>query len=594
MQGDFSRNTFNKAKHFSRVLMQQGRVQLDADWNEQVSILLHFWQALAENIIGPHGGPKRVVLDTGGTPKLLDFEVKASGADFEIGEGYYYVSGIRCENDSTGLKYTGQLPGPTTTLSSGKSYVVYLEVWEQHTSYVEDENSYTPGIREVALGGVDTATRAKVVWQVKIKEITLDSQFKTNLAALPGKIQSLNNSRSTLKQKQDALLPIASSAFEEFKPIIKKVNEVIQPLNNDIGELTDDISDPPDVSSVRQIVTKLNQVIAPLNNNITPLSLPANPNDKTLGDQTVIDLITKLNFVIEIEKLNATISGLEVEIADLRRDIEEEKKRIESEVLNLPILSAAKLAAQAQQPSPAAASVERCAIPGDARYRGMENQLYRVEIHEGGGATAATFKWSRENGSVIFPILSVSGNIFNLADLGRDSRLSLEKGDWVELVNDDLVLERQSGPLLKVENIDPLERKVWLKLPSDSELPNFEAGKHPLLRRWDHKKVEENKLSKGAIKISQATNWFELEDGVEVKFEAGGQYYTGDYWLIPARTAIWDIEWPKKADGTPNAVEPHGVEHYYAPLAIVSVASGGVTVEADCRRLFNPLGQERE
>ena len=40
MKGDFTRDTFDAAKHFSRVLMQQGQVQLDADWNEQTSILL--------------------------------------------------------------------------------------------------------------------------------------------------------------------------------------------------------------------------------------------------------------------------------------------------------------------------------------------------------------------------------------------------------------------------------------------------------------------------------------------------------------------------------------------------------------------------
>jgi len=57
MKGDFSRVTFDVTKHFSRVLMQQGRVQLDADWNEQTAILLHFLQSLAEDLIGEHGGP---------------------------------------------------------------------------------------------------------------------------------------------------------------------------------------------------------------------------------------------------------------------------------------------------------------------------------------------------------------------------------------------------------------------------------------------------------------------------------------------------------------------------------------------------------
>jgi hypothetical protein len=33
MSGDYSRVRFDPKKHFSGVLMQQGRVQLDADWN---------------------------------------------------------------------------------------------------------------------------------------------------------------------------------------------------------------------------------------------------------------------------------------------------------------------------------------------------------------------------------------------------------------------------------------------------------------------------------------------------------------------------------------------------------------------------------
>ena len=38
MPGDYSRRIFRNRKHYSGVLMQQGRVQLDADWNEQLDI----------------------------------------------------------------------------------------------------------------------------------------------------------------------------------------------------------------------------------------------------------------------------------------------------------------------------------------------------------------------------------------------------------------------------------------------------------------------------------------------------------------------------------------------------------------------------
>ena len=57
MKADLSRDTYRRQYQFARVLMQQGRVQLDADWNEQVSILLDQTRMLAADLIGPHGGP---------------------------------------------------------------------------------------------------------------------------------------------------------------------------------------------------------------------------------------------------------------------------------------------------------------------------------------------------------------------------------------------------------------------------------------------------------------------------------------------------------------------------------------------------------
>ena len=35
MKADLTRDSYNVLRHYSQVLMQQGRVQLDADWNEQ-------------------------------------------------------------------------------------------------------------------------------------------------------------------------------------------------------------------------------------------------------------------------------------------------------------------------------------------------------------------------------------------------------------------------------------------------------------------------------------------------------------------------------------------------------------------------------
>jgi hypothetical protein len=75
------------------------------------------------------------------------------------------------------------------------------------------------------------------------------------------------------------------------------------------------------------------------------------------------------------------------------------------------------------------------------------------------------------------------------------------------------------------------------------------------------------------------STWIELEDGVQVQFQPGGQYNTGDYWLIPARTVSGDIEWP--GGNNPSPLPPHGIVHHYAPLALVYGDK-----QCDCRCKF--------
>ena len=94
-------------------------------------------------------------------------------------------------------------------------------------------------------------------------------------------------------------------------------------------------------------------------------------------------------------------------------------------------------------------------------------------------------------------------------------------------------------------------------------------------------------------------NWiFTLEDGVQIQFPGGAGnpaagtptfYRTGDYWLIPARVATGDVEWPGPRE-TPQARLPLGVDHAFAPLGIISIAAGGkVTLDTDLRRTIKPL-----
>ena len=118
---------------------------------------------------------------------------------------------------------------------------------------------------------------------------------------------------------------------------------------------------------------------------------------------------------------------------------------------------------------PAPADTDPCTIDPDASYRGHENQLYRVEIHGGSAAAKPSFKWSRENGAVVFPVASASGSTLVLESLGRDDRFGLAEGDWVELQDDASVLANRADPLLRVQSIHRGSRRIILSgnVPAD-------------------------------------------------------------------------------------------------------------------------------
>ena len=156
MQGDFSRDTFHiyKEKPYKGVRMQQGRVQLDADWNENLDRLFHRIETETKDVIGLCGftkdGFKVVKLDNG---------------DFKLSPGRGYVDGILCEIENE-FNYSTQpyiKPSPEPLLRRDGTFLVYLDVWERLITSLEDSK-----IREVALGGPDTAVRSQVVWQVKL------------------------------------------------------------------------------------------------------------------------------------------------------------------------------------------------------------------------------------------------------------------------------------------------------------------------------------------------------------------------------------------------------------------------------------------
>ena len=221
-------------------------------------------------------------------------------------------------------------------------------------------------------------------------------------------------------------------------------------------------------------------------------------------------------------------------------------------------------------------------------YRGFEDQLYRVEVHSPGSRPDATIKWSRENGSVVFPIRLADGAMVTLGHLGRDARLSLAARDWVEVEDDDSVLRDEiaaggpgqpaagRSPLLQVRRIDG--RVVTLNdAPGLFGAHPFDIKKHPRMRRWDQLTEP---LHPGAT-------WLALEHGIEIRFpDTAGN--PGDHWLIPARVVTGDIDWPRAPDGSPAGVASRSVDRRTAPLAALAVRDGTVTTVLDLRRVMRP------
>lgn len=219
---------------------------------------------------------------------------------------------------------------------------------------------------------------------------------------------------------------------------------------------------------------------------------------------------------------------------------------------------------------------------GAGGYNGLENRLYRVEIHSVDETGRARFKWSRDNASLAMAVERIDGDVLTVANAAQDSLDRLVATDWLELTDDTLELDGVVGQLRQVAEVDPVKRSIGLTEPA-TPLSESDACVDPLLhpkaRRW-HSVGE-------AAPEGEQPDWVPLEDGIEVSF-GGGTYQATDYWLIPARTASPDVEWP----GGPQPAER--IEHRCCPLAVIDFAQRRKRwrVIEDKRRIFGPLSRQ--
>jgi hypothetical protein len=464
--------------------MQQGRVQLDADWNEQAEIQAYLERTEATDVIGRSGAPKQ-----GGN---FAIGVTSGRADLTIAPGRFYVEGVLCELETE--EYT--------VASFPSSTQATLAEWPD-----DDARLQKDAWVELAADGIPSALN---------------------------RIKSANKGSATVTLVDDA------AAFTGA------ANARLRTVTTYLGQ--PDLPDPPAFTAVpaagRRDLVYLDVWEREVSATEDPELL-----EPALGG---VDTATRVRTVWQVrvrEGVSATTCAELDEIGPAPGD---------------GVLTAAE--------APPAADPGPCLVPPGAGYRGLENRLYRVEIH-GANGTGPTYKWARDNGASAFAIEefvnedATGTDRIRVKRLGRDQVLALAEQQFVEVLDDDDVLLGRPGTFVQITDIDEEERILTLS----AKVQGYSVARRARARRWDG----------GPIGVAPGTAQ-ELEDGIELTFGGSG-FATGDYWLFAARTATGEIEALEEAP-------PDGIRHRYAPLALLTWDGGGAAVAVeDCRALFPPL-----
>ncbi len=262
-----------------------------------------------------------------------------------------------------------------------------------------------------------------------------------------------------------------------------------------------------------------------------------------------------------------------------------------------------------------------CCLAPNTGYTGLENQLYRVEIHNGGTVSSPpsggftyplpsgtpTFKWSSNNASVATTVsaiasVTVSGSSVSqltVASLGRDQELGFAINDWIEITDDAHELNGQPGETYQITGITPSTNTITLNGAVSSAFPltngQTTASLHTRIIKWNQSGqvsltdssgnltpwINLNSPgSTGVIPVPPAGSTLVLENGITVAFglnPATGSFNTADYWTFAARTADGTIQ-------PLSSAPPAGIHHHYAKLAIVTLPS----TTTDCRVEWPP------
>jgi hypothetical protein len=534
MTGDFSRNSQDPTKSYTGVLMQQGRVQVDADWNEQLALAQHRTDIQTIDVIGESGTP----MGEDG----FGISLTPTNDDFFIHPGRYYIGGLLCEIDPEWISVSLTVTGTTgkATLSSS---------W------------------------LDGRPISQFDW-----------------------VEIHSPAGSTYARVADVPQPTTNKAAEPVELSLENIKTGFP---------------GPKATRLRRALTYLTQPFYP-----SPDFAPgvSSPPLEAPGLGLILD---GGNYVVYLEGWQRSANALEdPHIREVALDGPDTAERIQTvwQVRLLPVAAGKNLcqahlsewksllaentttAQMNAQAAPPPQNTNKCMLPPSAGFQGLQNQLYRIEILHGGSESEATYIWSRDNGMVETSIVSVNTttpNVVTVNSLGTDDLHSFSINDWVEIVDRDDELSGTKRFLAQIvaPAPDPVSKQITLSasvpqpyLDAINE-PPIPTTNHYRLKRWD---MSGTGVTADGIQTKPNT-WMPIEEGVEVWF-GDGHYAERAWWLIPARTATADIEWPpfQVPNTEPIPQPPSGINRSFCRIGTID-SEVSPWIFGDCRNFFPPL-----
>lgn len=527
MKADFSRLTFDPARHYSGVWMQQGRVQVDADSNEQATIARRRVELEAADLIGGCGGPIgaagfEMVLDVAALSATQKAELAQRFAatftvpagDFLIGPGRFYVDGILTENDGYEL-YSAQrdLPGLLKLIpSTAGSYTVYLDVWDRHLTALDDAR-----LRETALGGPDTATRTRTTWQVRT---VAEGAVPVNCVDDPAEyLKAIAPSTGTLQARAVPEAP------------------------------TDDDCIVPASAGYRGLENQLYRVEVASGG--SAVDLPGTGHTSITAGSTAEKIVYDTGAWSVGQAVEIYRPGADAMAGDLAIVVAKDAPS-KTLTLNIPV---ALDPAQSPRMRP----------------------------------VGATFLWSRDNGSVVGLITKVDGRKLELQDLDNDEVLGFKEGQWVTISDDARELRGEAPELARIEAKSGTTVTLTAAPAFPGNLASVPLDRHLKLRRWDGVgavKTDPPTPNEGYIDLEDGV---QVRFGLGTY--KPGDYWLIPARTANADARSGHIEWQVEDETTPGsppaALAPFGIRHAYCRLGIVRSDGTKLTYE-DCRPIFPP------